>query len=126
MPLTLKGIFSPEITIRSDSNNLQPVYVGNIYENGNNGVLLPLGPTNALNILQNGQTEEYKNIVQNDRLPRTRNFYIEKNFLHVMTEWYVRGTAGDIVFVTWLDEGNGFMDVNTQTLIDVSTAGLSR
>lgn len=126
MPLTLKGIFTPKITIKADSNNLNPVYVGNIYENGSNGSLLPLGSSNALNTLQPGQIEEYGDTTQTDRLPRTRNFYLERNRLHVMSEWYVKGNAGDIVFITWLDEGNGFLDVFTQTQIDISTAGLSR
>jgi len=126
MPLTLYGIFTPRMTIKADPNNLQPVYVGNIYENGTNGVIRVLDSTNNLNTLQPGQNEEYANIVQNDRLPRTRNFYIERNYLHVMPEWYVKGSAGDIVFVTWLDEGNGFLDINSQRQIDVSTAGLSR
>ena len=126
MPLTLKGIFTPKLTIRADSNNLYPVYTGNIYENGTNGVLRTLGADNNLDTLVPGRSEEYGNIVQNDRLPRTRNFYIERNYLHVMSEWYVKGNAGDIVFITWEDEGNGFFDVNTQTQIDVSTAGLSR
>jgi len=126
MPLTLNGIFTPRMTIKADPNNLQPVYVGNIYENGENGVLLPLGPNNNLNTLNPGQSEDYANIVQNDRLPRTRNFYIEMNYLHVMPQWYVKGSVGDIVFVYWADEGNGFFDINSQTQIDVSTAGLSR
>lgn len=126
MSLTLNGIFTPRMTIKADPNNLQPVYVGNIYENGAEGVIRTLGSSNNLNTLQPGQDEEYANIVQNDRLPRTRNFYIERNYLHVMTEWYVKGSVGDIVFVTWLDEGNGFLDINSQTQIDVSTAGLSR
>ena len=126
MPLTLKGIFTPKITIKADSNNLNPVYVGNLYENGSNGSLLPLGSSNALNTLQPGQIEEYGDTTQTDRLPRTRNFYLERNRLHVMSEWYVKGNAGDIVFITWLDEGNGFLDVFTQTQIDISTAGLSR
>jgi hypothetical protein len=38
----------------------------------------------------------------------------------------LKGAVGDIVFVQWLDEGNGFLDINSQTQIDVSTAGLSR
>lgn len=126
MPLTLNGIFTPRMTIKADPNNLQSVYVGNIYENGTNGVIRALDSTNNLNTLNPGQSEEYANIVQNDRLPRTRNFYIERNYLHVMTEWYVKGSVGDIVFVTWADEGNGFFNVNSQTQIDVSTAGLSR
>lgn len=126
MPLTLYGIFTPRMTIKADPNNLQPVYVGNIYENGTNGVIRTLDSTNNLNTLNPGQSEEYANIVQNDRLPRTRNFYIERNYLHVMPEWYVKGSVGDIVFVTWFDEGNGFLDISSQRQIDVSTAGLSR
>lgn len=127
MALTEKGIYTPKLGIRADSNNLQPVYVGNIYDNGREGNILTLGNANNLRILQPGQGEEYTDDKQYDRFPRMRSPFIERGYLHIMSEWFVKGTAGDLVFVSWLDENTGsFKDVYTQLPIDVTSTGLSR
>lgn len=126
MPLTLKGIYTPRMILRADSNNLQPIYVGTRFENGDgaNG-MRQLTADNNLMSLGHGQSEEFANIVQDDRLPRMRNIYLENNRLHVMSEWFASGQAGDVLFVEWWDEGNGFIGTDNQP-IDISTSGLSR
>lgn len=127
MALTLKGIYSPKLILKADPNNLFPIYLGTIYENGNGGTILPLGVNNNMETLIPGEQQIYGDMRQYDRFPRTRNFYIENNYLHMMPHWFVKGTIGDILFVSWLDENTGsFRDIHSQQLIDVTSAGLSR
>ena len=46
MPLTLVGLGTPSMTIKADSNNLEIVYIGNIFENGNSGGIRTLDANN--------------------------------------------------------------------------------
>ena len=125
--VTLYGIYSPTLRFAADSNNLQPVYIGNLLENGNDGQILTLNNENNLNVLLPGQNAQYDDMRQHDRFDRTRNQFIEDGFVHVMSKWYLKGEAGDIVFVYWLDDGlGGFRNVNTGLLIDITEAGLTR
>jgi len=119
--LTLRGIYTPSIEVKSDNSNLQPVYTGVIFLEPS----LPLGPSNYLDVLQPGEVTIYKDLQEDDRFERTRSFFIERNYTHILSEWYVRGTAGDIVQITWLDEGIDWKDTGGNP-IDVTTAGLSR
>lgn len=126
MPLTVYGIGTPKFTVKADASNLAPVYVGNIYENGSEGAIRPLTADNNKKTLQPSREVCYADTEQYDRFPRERNPFLENNRLHILSQWYVKGTAGDIVFVTWLFEGNAIVDINNQVPIDTSQAGLSR
>lgn len=126
MPLTLVGLGTPSMTIKADSNNLQVVYIGNIFENGNdNGGIRTLDANNNKDYLRPGKEVTYANDVQYDRLPRHRSPFTENNQRHLMSQWYVNGAVGDLVFVTWDDENEEIRDVHN-ALIDRSAAGLSR
>jgi hypothetical protein len=119
--LTLKGISTPRLTIIAEMSNLEPVYLGNVFENGNGeGVVVALNPGNNIDALLNGQTVNYDDMQQFDRLPRTRNFYIERNRLHVMSEWFAQGRAGDVIYVVWYWDGQSFLDVATGLPINIS------
>lgn len=125
--VALYGIYSPTLKFSADPNNLQAVYVGNTLENGDNGQIRPLNSDNNLRVLLPGQSIDYGDMQQRDRFDRTRNLFIENGFLHVLPQWYLKGSAGDIVFVDWLDENTGaFRNVTTGIPIDISEAGLSR
>lgn len=125
MPLTLVGLGTPSMTIKADSNNLEVIYIGNIYENGLGGIIQPLNADNNKDFLRPGKEVTYANDLQYDRLPRHRSPFVENNQRHLMSQWYVKGAVGDLVFVTWEDENEEIRDVNNQ-LIDRSAAGLSR
>lgn len=119
--LTLKGISTPRLTITADISNLDPCYVGNVFENGNGeGVVVALNAGNNIDSLLSGQIADYTDLQQFDRLPRTRNFYIERNRLHVMSEWFAQGRAGDVVYVTWYWDGQPFLDVATNQPVNIS------
>ena len=121
MPLTLKGIGSPRVILQADSSNAGPVFVGNRYENGPNGVIATLDASNNLDTLLPGQGHEYGDFVANDRLPKTRDYFIEANYRHIMSEWYVNGTIGDLVIVNWLDENIGTIHDTDGLPIDVTS-----
>lgn len=118
-PLTLKGIGTPSMVVSSESNNASPVYVGNLYDSGINGVMQPLSASNSIDTLLPGQGQQYNDRHQFDRFDRKRNPYIENSYRHIMSQWYVRGAIGDLVYVTWLDENLGpLRDING-AVIDV-------
>jgi hypothetical protein len=118
---TLKGISTPRLIIIAEVSNLDPVFIGNTFENGNGeGVVFSLGANNNVDSLLSGQTADYTDMQQFDRLPRTRNFYIERNRLHVMSEWFAQGRAGDVVHVTWFWDGQPFLDVATGQPVNIS------
>jgi len=123
-PLTLKGIGTPQIVVQADASNLQPVYVGNIFDTGVNGVMQTLTAGNALDTLLAGQGQQYNSGQQDDRFERRRSWYQENNFRHIMSQWFVKGTAGDLVYVTWLDENLGPLYDTNGVLVNVE--GLSR
>jgi hypothetical protein len=130
-PFTLKGIYTPRLIATADFSNLFPCYIGNVFENGDGRsatptLLSPLDESNNIERLLAGGVAEFTEDIQYDRLPRTRNWYLERGRLYVMSDWYVRGTAGDVLWVTWYNEGAGFVDATTKVLIDVSDAALSR
>lgn len=125
MPLTLVGLGTPSMTIKADSNNLEVVYIGNIYENGLNGIIQSLSADNNKDSLRPGKEVTYANDVQFDRLPRVRSPFTENNQRHLMSQWYVKGAIGDLVFVTWEDENDEIRTTDNQ-LVDRSAVGLSR
>jgi len=126
MPLTLVGLGTPSMTIKADPNNLGIVYIGNIFENGNDsGGIRTLDANNNKDFLRPGKEITYANDVQFDRLPRVRSPFTENNQRHLMSQWYVKGAVGDLVFVTWDDENEEVRNVHN-ALIDRSAAGLSR
>lgn len=125
MPLSLYGIGTPKLMISSDSNNLGTIYVGNVFEQGDGVAVRTLDASNNKNTILPGREVEYADTEQYDRLPRVRNFFIENNRRHILSQWAVRGTVGDIVFVYWDDEGDTILNTNGTT-IDTSTGGLSR
>ena len=119
--LTVKGISTPRLVITADVSNLEPAFVGNTFENGNGeGLVFNLGPSNNIDSLLSGQIADYTDLQQFDRLPRTRNFYIERNRLHVMSEWFAQGRAGDVIYVTWYWDGQPFLDLATQLPVNIS------
>lgn len=119
--LTLKGLSTPRLTIIAEMSNLEPVFLGNIFENGNGqGVIATLNGGNNIDSLLNGQTVDYTDMQQFDRLPRTRSFYIERNRLHIMSEWFAQGRAGDVISVVWYWDGQPFLDVSTQLPVNIS------
>lgn len=125
MPLTLYGIGTPQMILKADPNNLQPIYIGNIFDNGNGNQITTLDANNNAQTLRPGNDVIYGDTEQFDRLPRLRNFFIENNRRHIMSQWFAKGTAGDILIVTWLDENNPILNTSNQ-LIDVTSAGLTR
>jgi len=96
MALSLYGVFTDHVIVFPDRSNLGDLLARNVFDSEG-----ALTPENARLTLKAGDEEELPRMPEPSRGQPTRSRFGDNGQLHRLSEWVVKGQAGDMLLVTW-------------------------